>query len=248
VTALGAAIWPTTASSTRGETATVSVAVAANFAAPAQKVAAAFEQATGHRVLLSVGSTGRFYAQVRQGAPFHVLLAADEATPSRLAAQGWAVPESRFTYAVGRLVLWSPEEGRIDPRGQVLREGRIGRLAVADPRLAPYGAAAVQVMERLGLLDTLRPRWVQGESIGQAYQFVSSGNAHAGFVALAQVWEHGRVARGSGWVVPAHLHDPIRQDAVLLRPGRSVGAAHAFLDFLKSPPMRDLIAAHGYER
>lgn len=224
----------------------VSVAVAANFAAPMQKIAARFAQDTGHQAVLAIGSTGRFHAQIRHGAPFEVLLSADATTPARLEAEGLAVPGSRFTYAVGRLVLWSARPGVVDAQGTVLRQPGITRLALADPRLAPYGAAAVETLTRLGLIDRLRPHLVQGESIGQAHQFVASGNAPMGFVALSQVQADGRLAGGSVWVVPADLHSPLRQEAVLLQRGRHNPAAQALLSYLRSPAAREIIRAHGY--
>lgn len=225
----------------------VSVAVAANFTVPMQKLAAAFEQASGHKARLSFGSTGRFYAQVKNGAPFQVLLAADDQTPARLEKEGLAVAGSRFTYATGRLVLWSASPGVVDERGEVLRQPGTGKLAIADPRLAPYGAAAVQVMERLGVAQALRPRLVQGENIAQAYQFVLTGNAQMGFVALSQVMTDGRIEKGSAWRVPADLHAPIRQDAVLLNAGKDNPAAAALMAFLCSDAARAVIRAHGYE-
>lgn len=224
----------------------VSVAVAANFTAPMQKIAARFEQDTGHKAVLAFGSTGRFHAQISHGAPFEVLLAADAATPERLEREGLVVPGSRFTYAVGRLVLWSATPGRVDPQGAVLRGAGPARLALADPKLAPYGAAAVEVLTRLGLIDTLRPRFVQGESIGQAHQFVASGNAPMGFVALSQVQVDGRLSGGSAWVVPADLHRPLQQDAALLQRGRDNPAAQALMRYLRSPAARQTIQAHGY--
>lgn len=226
--------------------ATVSVAVAANFATPMQKIAAAFEADTGHQTQLSFGATGKFHAQITHGAPFQVLLAADSATPARLEAEGKAVAGSRFTYAIGTLVLWSAQPGYVDAQGAVLRAGDFKRLAIANPRLAPYGAAALQVLDRLGLAAQWQPRLVQGENIAQALQFVSSGNAQLGFVALSQVMEGGAVATGSAWQVPAHLHDPIRQDAVLLAPGRNNPAAAALLAYLRSDRARAIIRAHGY--
>ena len=225
----------------------VAVAVAANFTAPMQKIAAAFERDTGHKAVLAFGSTGRFYAQVRNGAPFQVLLAADDQTPGRLEKEGLAVAGSRFTYATGRLVLWSANPGVVDPRGEVLRQPGTDKVAIADPRLAPYGAASVQAMEKLGVADQLRPRLVQGESIGQAFQFVSTGNAAMGFVALAQVVVDGRIAHGSAWIVPSQLHAPIRQDAVLLKPGENQPAAAALMAYLKGGTARGIIRAHGYE-
>jgi len=224
----------------------VSVAVAANFTAPMQKIAAAFEQQTGHRAVLAFGSTGRFYAQVRNGAPFDVLLAADDATPARLERDGTTVPGTRQTYAIGRLVLWSAQPGLVDAQGAVLRQAHLSRLALADPRLAPYGAAAVQALGRLGLLAAWQPRFVQGESIAQAYQFVASGNAPLGFVALSQVMADGRIARGSAWVVPADLHAPLRQDAVLLAAGRANAAASELLRFLQGDAARAILRGYGY--
>ena len=226
----------------------VLVAVAANFAAPMQRIAAAFERETGHRAVVSIGATGGFHAQVRNGAPFEVLLAADDQTPARLEAEGLAVPGSRFTYAVGRLVLWSALPGMVDERGEVLRSGGFARLALANPKLAPYGAAAIEAMTRLGVLDAVRPRIVQGENVGQAYQFVASGNAPLGFVALSQVARDGRIVRGSGWIVPAALHAPIRQDAALLVRGQGRPAADALFAYLKGEQAGAIIRAFGYER
>ena len=219
----------------------VHVAVAANFAAPLQALGAAFTQKSGHRVVASTGSSGKFYAQVRNGAPFHVLLSADEATPKRLEEDGLAVAGSRFTYALGRIVLWSAHDALVDGQGEVLRSKRFNKLAIANPKLAPYGAAAQQAMTRLGVWSAVQGRVVQGENIAQTFQFVASGNAELGFVALSQLAGE---RKGSRWVVPAELHAPIRQDAVLLKQHL---AAHAFLDFLRSAAARELIRASGYE-
>lgn len=224
----------------------VSVAVAANFSAPMQKIAQAFERETGHKAVLSFGATGNFYAQIRHGAPFQVLLAADDETPLKLEREGLAVAGSRFSYAIGRLVLWSKQPGLVDGQGAVLRSGRFERIALANPRLAPYGAAAQETLTRLGLLAELRPRMVQGENIAQVYQFVASENAQLGFVALSQVMAQGRVEQGSAWIVPADLHAPIRQDAVLLAPGRDQPAALALLAFLKGEQARAVIRSFGY--
>lgn len=224
----------------------VSVAVAANFTAPMQKIAAAFERATGHRAVLASGSTGRFVTQVRNGAPFQVLLAADAATPALLEREGFAVAGTRFTYATGRLVLWSATPGLVDGNGDVLRRPGDGKIAIADPKLAPYGAAAVEAMDKLGVATALRPRLVQAENIAQAFQFASTGNAALGFVALSQVMEDGRITKGSAWIVPEPLHAPIRQDAVLLLPGKDNPAATALLAFLRSDEARAVIRAHGY--
>ncbi|SDC47163.1 molybdate transport system substrate-binding protein [Paracidovorax valerianellae] len=228
------------------QAAEVLVAVAANFTAPMQKIATAFEQATGHKAVLSFGATGKFYAQIKNGAPFQVLLAADDTTPERLEREGQGVQGSRFTYAVGRLVLWSPRAGYVDDQGQVLKTGDFAHLAVANPKLAPYGLAAVQTLDKLGLGERLQPRFVTGENIAQTYQFVATGNAPLGFVALSQVMEGGKIAKGSAWQVPEALHDPIRQDAVLLANGKDQPAATALMQFLRSDAAREVIRAYGY--
>jgi molybdate transport system substrate-binding protein len=225
----------------------VTVAVAANFTAPMKRIAEAFERASGHKVVASYASTGKLYAQIVQGAPFQVLLSADAKTPARLEAEGRTVVGSRFTYATGRLALWSRDEAAVDAEGAVLRGPGITRLAIADPKLAPYGAAAMQVLQGLGLREMLTRRLVIGESIAQAWQFTATGNAPLGFVALSQVMRDGRLVGGSAWVVPADLHDPIRQDAVLLQAGRDHAAAQALLRFLRSDEARRLIRDFGYE-
>lgn len=216
----------------------VQIAVAANFAVPAKELATQFERASGHKTAISVGSTGKFYAQIRNGAPFDVFLSADEETPRRLEEEKLAVAGTRFTYAIGRLVLWSPQL-RID--AEVLRTGNFKRLAIANPRLAPYGAAAQAALEKLGLWSAMQPRLVQGENIAQTFQFVASGNAELGFVALSQIAQAG----GSHWVVPAPLHAPLRQDAVLLVRGEKNPAAKDFLVHLRNS--RERIRSHGYE-
>lgn len=226
---------------------TVQVAVAANFTAPMKQIAESFEKDTGHRVLLTSGATGKFYAQIKSGAPFDVFLSADAETPARLDAEGATVAGSRFTYATGRLVLWSPRAGVVDSRGDVLRANAFRNIAIAAPKLAPYGAAAVQTLARLGLLAAIEPKFVQGESIGQTFNFVSSGNAELGFVALSQVFENGQLKSGSGWVVPAPLHSPLRQDAVQLARSRDNAAAAALMRYLKSDRVRAMIRAYGYE-
>ncbi len=224
----------------------VQVAVAANFTAPAKAIAAAFEKETGHRALLSFGATGKFYAQIKSGAPFEALLAADDATPARLEAEGLAVAGSRFTFAIGRLALWSAKPGFVDDQGDVLKAGAFRHLAVANPRLAPYGVAAIQVMTTLKLLDALQPKFVLGENIAQTHQFIATGNAEVGFVALSQVFKGGRITDGSGWIVPAALHQPIRQDAALLEKGRGKAAAQAWLRYLKGPQAAAVIRSFGY--
>jgi molybdate transport system substrate-binding protein len=229
------------------QAAEVSVAVASNVTVPMQKIAAAFERETGHKAVLAFGATGRFYAQVKNGAPFQVLVAADDETPARMEQEGLAVQGTRFTYAIGRLVLWSASPGVVDPQGEVLRKAAFARLAIADPKLAPYGRAAVEAMQKLGVSAPLQPKLVQGENIAQTYQFVASGNAQLGFVALSQVMVDGRMAHGSAWTVPSSLHAPIRQDAVLLANGKGQPAATALLTYLRGDAARTILRAHGYE-
>ncbi|MEM8512016.1 molybdate transport system substrate-binding protein [Massilia sp. MP_M2] len=225
----------------------VQVAVAANFAGPMEKLAEQFQKDTGHKAVVASGATGKFYAQIRNGAPFEVLLSADDETPARLEAEGHAVAKSRFTYAIGRLVLWSAKAHYVDAGGAVLKTGDFRHLAIANPKTAPYGAAAVAVIDKLGLTARLQPRLVQGENIAQAWQFASTGNAELGFVAQAQVWRDGRFTAGSGWIVPAAMHAPIRQDAALLTRGAKNPAAQALLDYLRTDKAKALIRAYGYE-
>lgn len=225
---------------------TVNVAVAANFTAPARVLAAIFQKTTGHEAKLSFGPTGGFYTQIKNGAPFDVLLAADNERPARLEQEGDGVPGTRFTYATGQLVLWSAKEGFVDGQGQVLKGGQFNKLSIANPKLAPYGAAAMQTLDKLGLTAQVQPKLVTGESIGQAYNFVATGNADLGFVALAQVQEAGKLKGGSAWVVPASMHEPIVQDAVLLKRAADNPAAKAWLALLRSPKAKELIRGYGY--
>ena len=222
------------------------IAVAANFTAPVKRIAADFERDTGHKVLASFGATGKFYAQIRNGAPFEVLLAADDETPAKLLRENQAVAGSQFTYAVGKLVLWSAQPGLVDAAGAVLQRGAFAHLSLADPKLAPYGAAGMQAMQALGVYDALQSKLVTAENIGQAYQFVSSGNAELGFVALSQVLKDGKID-GSSWLVPSHLYATIRQDAVLLERGREHPAALAWMRYLKGDKARAVIRSYGYE-
>jgi len=224
----------------------VSVAVAANFTAPMQKIAVEFEKDTGHKVATSFGATGKFYAQIKNGAPFEVLLAADDETPAKLVKESAAVPGSQFTYAIGKLVLWSAKPAIVDEAGTVLKNASFDHLAVANPKVAPYGAAAVETLKALGVYDTLQPKIVTGESIAQTHQFVSSGNALLGFVALAQVLKDGKIA-GSAWVVPARLYTPIRQDGVILDKGKGKPAPEALLKYLKADKAKAIIQSFGYE-
>lgn len=225
----------------------VNVAVAANFTAPMKHIAAEFEKETGHKVVLSFGASGKFYAQIKNGAPFQLLLSADDEKPVQLVKDGLAVSDSRFTYAVGTLVLWSAKPGFVDAKGEVLSKGRFSRLAIASPKLAPYGAAAIEVLTKQGLMATVTSRFVQGENISQTFQFISTGNAELGFVALSQVMKDGKIANGSAWIVPGSLHSPIRQDAVLLNTGKDNPAAKALLDYLKSEKSKKIIRSYGYE-
>lgn len=225
----------------------VQVAVASNFTAPMKLIAADFERTSGHRVALSFGATGKFYAQIRNGAPFDMLLAADDETPARMEQEKLGVTGSRFTYAIGKLVLWSAKPGLVDDKGAVLKTNSFGHIALANPKLAPYGEAAVEVMTKLGLLNVLTPKFVQGENIAQTYQFVSTGNAELGFVALSQVYEDGKLKSGSGWIIPSTMHNPIRQDALLLINGRDNPAAAALLKYLKSDKAKAVIKAYGYD-
>jgi len=225
----------------------VSVAVAANFTAPMQKIAAQFEQDTGHKAQLSFGATGKFYAQIANGAPFGVLLAADDTTPEKIGKEGLGDGSTRFTYAIGQLVLWSKQPGYVDADGKVLQKTDWQHIAIANPKLAPYGLAAMQTLNRLGLTAQVQPRIVQGENIGQTYQFAASGNAPLGFVALSQVMEGGKLREGSAWVVPTHMHSPIRQDAIVLGPGRNNPAATALMQYLRSEKARAVMESYGYE-
>lgn len=222
----------------------VKVAVAANFTEPAKAIAARFKARTGHDASLSFGSSGQFYTQIANGAPFEVLLSADRERPEKAEAEGLAVPGSRFTYAIGRLVLYSKTPGLVDGKGAVLTSARFEKLAIADPKTAPYGVAAVETMRKLGVEAALRPRLVQGTSITQAYQFVDTGAAELGFLALSQVIT---VKGGSRWVVPAASHTPIDQQAVLLKTGAGSAAARAFMTFLKGPEAKAIVRKYGYE-
>jgi molybdate transport system substrate-binding protein len=218
------------------------VAVAANFTAAAKEIAAAFKQKTGNDAVLSFGSSGQFYNQIKQDAPFDVFLSADDARPKKLAGEGLGVPASVFTYAVGKLVLWSKSPDLVKGE-ETLKAGKFDKIAIANPVGAPYGAAAVETMKALKLDETLKPKVVQGNNIAQTFQFVNTGNAELGFVALSQV---AGKAEGSRWLVPQTLYTPIRQDAVLLKKGAGNAAAKAFLEFLKGPEARKVIEKYGY--
>ena len=233
---------------TQVQAAEVSVAVAANFTAPMRKIAQAFEQETGHKAILSFGSTGNFDAQIKQGAPFDILLAADTETPAKIEKEGLGVAGSRFTYAIGTLVLWSRQAGLVGGDGEILRSGKFQRLAIANPKTAPYGTAARATMNRLGVEQQLQPKIVQGENIAQTYQFIATENAELGFVALSQVIAaNGKIAQGSAWIVPSKLHAPITQDAIVLIKGKDNPAATALMTFLRSAPAKLVIRSFGYQ-
>jgi len=222
----------------------IPVAVAANFTAPAKEIATAFHAKTGYTVALSFGASGQFYAQITQGAPFEVFLSADEARPKKIDADGLAVPGTIFTYAVGKLVLWSANPHLVDANGMVLHDGGFTHVAIGDPKSAPFGTAAIQTMKALKVYDQLAPKIVTGQSITQAYQFIASGNAELGFVSLSQV-VHDK--KGSEWIVPQTLYSPILQDAVLLKTGAQDPGAKAFLTFLQSPVALKIIKSYGYD-
>lgn len=219
----------------------VKVAVAANFTAAMKEIAKDFEKATGHSTQVSFGSTGKLYTQIENGAPFEVFLAADQKRPKMLAEEGKATGE--FTYAVGKLVLWSADPDMIQDSGKVLSRGDFAKLAIANPKTAPYGAAAIDVMKSLAVDQMLEPKLVQGDNIAQTYQFVATKNAELGFVAKAQI---ALDASGSSWEVPQDLYSPIRQDAVLLEKGENNPAATALIDYLKSDAAKAVIEKYGY--
>lgn len=224
----------------------VSLGVAANFTDTTRELIQAFEASTDHTVSASFGSTGKLYAQIRNGAPYHVFMAADVQRPERIEQEGAGVPGTRFTYARGKLVLWSPEPDAFDSPQAYLAGGDFQRLAIANPKTAPYGLAAQQVLQALELWQPLQPRLVRGDSIAQAFQFVATGNARAGFVALSQVraWPE---QNGRSWPVPQRLYQPIEQQAILLSQGANNDAARAWLAFLQTGTAHDIIRRFGYD-
>ena len=238
--AAGIAAWVLTATSVPA--AETNVAVAANFTDAAKEIAAAFKAKTGHEAVLSFGASGQFYTQITQGAPFQVLLSADDARPNKLIEDGLAVADSRFTYAIGKLVLWSKTPGLVKGE-ETLKAASFLKLSICNPAAAPYGAAAVQAMKALKIYEPLQPKLVEGATITQAYQFVETGNAELGFVALSQLTGP---ETGSRWLVPQELYSPIRQDAVLLKSGAGNGAATGFMAFLRGPEARAIILKYGY--
>ena len=225
----------------------VNAAVAANFTEPVKQIVELFQKETGHTVKLSFGSSGKFTAQIKEGAPFDVFLAADEKNPKLLEKEGLAVEGSRFVYALGKLVLWSAQPGYVDGKGHVLRKGGYNKIAYADPKLAPYGLAAKETLEELGLWTVVQGKLVTGESITQTYQFAATGNAELAFIALSQITKDGKVTEGSWWIVPAHMYNPIKQSAVQLTAAKDKAAAQAFLAFLKGEKAVAIIRSFGYE-
>lgn len=226
---------------------TTLVAVASNFSKPMEEIAVGFKQSTGHEALLSFGASGKFVSQISNGAPFDILLSADEKGPQQLEDLGLTVKGSRFTYAMGSLVLWSPKENFIDNAVGILHSDAFSHLAIADPTVAPYGAAAMSFLKERGLLEKVQGKLVYGENISQTFLFVSSGNAELGFVSLSQVIDKGKIGRGSGWILPRGSYPPIRQDAALMRSGEKNPAARALLEFLRSKEAVSIIKSYGYE-
>lgn len=233
-------IMATAATSSAGE---IRVAVSSNFAGAITALADQFEEKSGNKIILIFGSTGKHYAQIKNGAPFEVFFAADADRPEKLEKEGLAVPGTRFTYALGKLVLWSPDTARVDPNGKILEAGNFHHLSLGNPKLAPYGEAARKVLENRGIWEKLGERIVTGQNIAQAFQFVESGNAELGFVAFAQIKRPGRAVEGSWWDVPQELYPPIEQQAVLLKES---GVAREFLSFVQSDSARAVIRDFGY--
>lgn len=223
------------------------IAVAANFTAPMKAIIDIFEEDTDHEVKASYGSTGKLYAQIKNGAPFEALLAADQKRPELLEEEGMGVLGSRFTYAIGTLVLWSADADKVEDGPALLESGDFNKLSIANPKLAPYGEASIETLEALDLKATLEPKFVMGENIAQAYQFVDTGNADIGFVALSQVMQDGEITKGSGWIVPGEMHSPIRQDAVILKSGSDNPAVTELIAYLQGEKAQAIIHDFGYE-
>jgi molybdate transport system substrate-binding protein len=225
----------------------VKVAVASNFYKPMQQLAKEFEQSTGNKIILSAGSTGALYAQIKNGAPFEIFLAADQRRPQELSNEKLAIESSRFTYAQGKLALWSKKLGFNTQQDFTNALATMDHIAIANPKNAPYGAAAIDTMQQLGIYEKAQPKLVEGNNIGQTYQYVSSETVICGFVALSQVYENGQLSEGSAWLVPSHLHRPLKQDAVLLTLGEKSSAAQNLLSFLQSEPVKQTIRSFGYD-
>ncbi len=224
----------------------VQVAVAANFLAPLQEIAKSFEKETGHQTLITSGATGQLFTQIQHGAPFEVMISADAKTPKKLVKNELALADSQFTYARGKLVLWSVDPAVVDASGAVLKSDKFKHLAIANPKTTPYGTATMEALDKLGLTASLKSKLVEGENISQAKQFVDTGNAEVGFVALSQIYKNGKITKGSAWVVPLDLYAPIYQDAVLLKKGEDNPAATALLNYLKSDKAKAIMTTYGY--
>ena len=225
----------------------VSVAVAANFREPLQDISAKFQRATGHTVSISAESSGKIVSQIKNGASYDIFLSADETKPIKLEQEGGIVPGSRFTYAIGKLALWSATPGYVDNKGKVLKTGSYNHIAIADPKLAPYGLAATQTLQKMGLTAAVNDKLVVGKNIGTTFGYIQTGNAELGFVALSQIYKDGRLTHGgSYWLVPKNYYKPIRQDAVLLPGGKDNPAAVALMKYLKSPAARKVMKSYGY--
>ncbi len=225
----------------------VSVAVASDFAAPMERIAALFQKESGHTVKVSLGASGKLYTQIKAGAPFDVFLSADEEQPKLLLQEGLAVGGSRFVYATGRLVLWSTQSGLVDDKGSVLNKGNFNRLAIANPRFSPYGVAAKETLGKLTMWNAIQEKLDREDDVTQAYQLAATEKVDLALIALSQVMRDGKVIEGSWWVVPSELHKPIRQSAVLLSRAKDQAAAKAFLDFLKGKKAMAVMRGFGYE-
>ncbi len=222
------------------------VAVASNFTLTMKKLVTQFHEETPHTLRVSFASSGKFYAQIKNGAPFDLFLSADQLIPTKLLSEGYAVPNTQATYAIGKLALWSSDPNKVDPMGNILKSKTFNKLALANPKLAPYGFAAIETLEKLNLMESTKPLWIQGENIGQTYQFVRTGNADIGFVALSQIQNHQELSTGSMWEVPNDLYSPIKQDLIVLKHGENNAAVQAFLNYLALPKTQKLIQSYGY--
>jgi molybdate transport system substrate-binding protein len=221
----------------------VKVAVSSNFATTLEKISEAFTKETGHKLVISSGATGKIYAQIREGAPFEVLLSADQTTPMKLITDNLAVEETQFTFAVGRLVLWSLKDKFVDDEGAVIKTSSVNHIAIANPKLAPYGVAAKEYLEKVGIWKIVEAKIVYGENISQTYQFVSTGNAEVGFIAMSQIMD----TKGSYWVVPESQYSPLKHDVILLNKGKTNPIAKKFLEFLKDRKVKAIISKFGYK-
>ncbi len=223
---------------------TITIAVASNFSVPMKEIIAQFEKESGHQVKIASASSGKSAAQIINGAPFYAFFSADQSKVSAIESMGLVVEGTRFTYAVGALALWSAQTD-LDVL-TLLKKGQFNKLAVANSKLAPYGLAAEQVLEKLELTASTQEKWVKGESIAQTFQFVSTANAQLGLIALSQIMVNGKISKGSAWVVPEYMHQPIKQDAVLLHKGKNSQATLALLQFVQSQKARTILQSYGY--